>query len=216
MLSSPAATCPYRGCTEPSTVGLRHSISAIFNQLPCLGVYMSLGLTWLRGQRRGYFSNQLFARFVEADRRVVRVLGQMIGIQDVFHGADKGCIGLGRDTPFLFQPRLEFIFLTLGGWFRAKRAQRIPVRPFYRLTNVRSSARCPRVPPKTRGSKAAREIRRVMGANTIDRRISRATHSIRYHRPSCKCHHRPRRNRDSRCWSRGHALDRLGQDVWCR
>ena len=45
--------------------------------------------------------------------RVLLIVGAVIHVQHIFHLADEGRIVLGWDTPFLFQPRLERVSLSV-------------------------------------------------------------------------------------------------------
>jgi len=58
-------------------------------------------------------ADQLLAGFVQTHHRTSGVIGPLVHLQDVLHLPDKFGVGLGRNTPLLAQPRLEFVFLSV-------------------------------------------------------------------------------------------------------
>src|SRR5262249_21647311 len=69
-------------------------------------------LTWPAWQRRASLFDQLLIRLVKVDFRALRVIGGGIQIQHLFHGRDELATD-SRNTPLLFQPRLELVFLSV-------------------------------------------------------------------------------------------------------
>src|SRR5215216_4281223 len=55
----------------------------------------------------------LLITLIKADHRPPGIERPGIHVQDIFHLRDEGGIGFGRDFPFDFQPRLEFVFLSV-------------------------------------------------------------------------------------------------------
>src|SRR4030042_5098335 len=53
---------------------------------------------------------QLFGCLVHADQWKIRIIGSLVNSQDIFHGTNKGRIGLRGNAPLIFQPRLKFVF----------------------------------------------------------------------------------------------------------
>lgn len=58
---------------------------------------------------------QLAADLIEAHVWKPCLLGPLLHAQHVFHRGEKGSIGPGCDTPLLFEPGLEFVFLSAVG-----------------------------------------------------------------------------------------------------
>src|SRR6201991_1148417 len=76
--------------------------------------FPSTGGNWLPG-----FSDQLLARLIEADRGTHFVVIFGIQIKHIFHASNELGVDFA-DTPLLFQPRLEFVFLST--WRMVSRA----------------------------------------------------------------------------------------------
>lgn len=57
--------------------------------------------------------HQLLTRLVQTHQRATRVVGTGIHLQDVLHVPDELATELIRQTPILFQPRLEFVFFSV-------------------------------------------------------------------------------------------------------
>jgi hypothetical protein len=64
-------------------------------------------------QRRAHLSDQLFARFIHAHQRTLRIVGAMVHLQDVFHRRHVFRRGSFRQTPAFLQPRLEVVFFSV-------------------------------------------------------------------------------------------------------
>ncbi len=54
-----------------------------------------------------------FEGLVEADQGTLPIIGPLINLQDVFHGGNKGGVGVRRDDPLLLQMRLESVFFSV-------------------------------------------------------------------------------------------------------
>src|SRR5579872_2993203 len=67
---------------------------------------------WCYRSRRSRIAEQLFAHFIHADLRILRVVSPDIDGQHIFHASDKLRIGFRSDTPLLFEPGLEFVFFS--------------------------------------------------------------------------------------------------------
>jgi hypothetical protein len=52
----------------------------------------------------------LLARLVEADHRVLRVVGQHVGLDHVLHAPDIVGVRVRREAPGLDDPRLDVVF----------------------------------------------------------------------------------------------------------
>ena len=61
---------------------------------------------------RPHLAEQLLARLIEADHRVLRIVGQQVGLDHVLHAPDVLGVGLGRDAPRLNDPRLDVVFFS--------------------------------------------------------------------------------------------------------
>src|SRR4030067_482583 len=80
---------------------------------PFVLIIYPLWLAWLSRNRFQQVCQQLFAGFIHAYLRSLRIIRSGIQPQNIFHVADKGGIGFGRDAVFFFQPRLKFVFLSV-------------------------------------------------------------------------------------------------------
>src|SRR4030042_4675114 len=56
------------------------------------------------------FADHLFARFIHAHHRVVRIIRYVIDLQDILHMCYKGRTPFRRDFPVLAEVRLKFVF----------------------------------------------------------------------------------------------------------
>ena len=56
---------------------------------------------------------ELVGLFIEANHRLLRIVGERVSIENLFHAPDKVCAYLG-DTPTLDLPRFEFVFFYDG------------------------------------------------------------------------------------------------------
>ena len=81
-----------------------HASSLIF-------VIETLDFSGSRRDRLSSFSNQLLARFIKADCRALLIVIFSVQIEHVFHAGDELGVDF-TDAPLLFQPRLEFVFLS--------------------------------------------------------------------------------------------------------
>jgi len=59
------------------------------------------------------FRKQLLADFIETNLRKSCIIGPLIHAEHVFHRRDKGGIRLRWNAPLLFEPGLEFVFLSV-------------------------------------------------------------------------------------------------------
>lgn len=69
----------------------------------------------LSGTRREWSSrvrDQLLARLVETDNRTLKVVRQMVDIEDIFHRVHEGSIVLWRNAKSFHCPRLDVIFFS--------------------------------------------------------------------------------------------------------
>ena len=87
------------------------AISAVFSVLAC------------RHARSGrdefaHFTNQLLRAFVITDNGMRRIIRRFIQLENVLHGRDKVSADL-RDTPFLYLPWFQSVFLRADGSFRS-------------------------------------------------------------------------------------------------
>src|SRR5271157_1705241 len=80
---------------------------------PLVLVIYPLRLAWLHGKRFLDIGQQLFTGLIHAHLRLVWVIGLGIHLQNVFHIANKLGAGFRRYAIFLFQPRLNFFFLSV-------------------------------------------------------------------------------------------------------
>jgi hypothetical protein len=62
------------------------------------------------GDGRPHLANQLFARFIHANHRILLVIGKLVHAQYVLHRSHKGGICFRRYFPAFFQVRLKFVF----------------------------------------------------------------------------------------------------------
>jgi len=90
-------------------------------------ILVVIALRLARFSRDGHpcFADQLLAGLVQAHLWVTRIIWPRVDIQHLFHLADKGGIGLRRNTILLALPRLEFVF------FRTCRTVSRPTRSTY-------------------------------------------------------------------------------------
>src|SRR5262245_27574066 len=99
------------------TVRFPASGSTAMNTLavPRRSYSLSYLATWpgLAGSGSRTFRDQLFAAFIHAHHRLLRVVGAVIHVQHVFHGRDKISRRSFRQAPAFFQPRLKFVFLSV-------------------------------------------------------------------------------------------------------
>jgi hypothetical protein len=84
----------------------------ITGALPLVLIVVAFRLPWLHRQRDSGLTHQLLAGFVQADLGLSRVVGTGVDRQHLLHLAGKLGIALGRDTPLLVAPRLEFVVLS--------------------------------------------------------------------------------------------------------
>lgn len=75
-------------------------------------VIKTLRMTGQGRQRHPGFFDQLLARLVEVDLRALWVVRRGVEIKRLFHRCDELAVDR-RDTPMLFQPRLELVFLSV-------------------------------------------------------------------------------------------------------
>src|SRR5262249_48472237 len=64
--------------------------------------------------RLSHLPEQLLAGLVEADHRVLRVVGQQVGLDHVLHAPDVVRVRVGRQTPPFDDPRLDVVFCSGG------------------------------------------------------------------------------------------------------
>src|SRR3712207_326292 len=60
-----------------------------------------------------HINPQLAGPLIEADHRLLRIVGLLVEVQDLFHAPHESSVVLGRDHPLLDQVRLEFVFLSV-------------------------------------------------------------------------------------------------------
>src|SRR5918993_1592039 len=89
-----------------------HSSSLIF-------VIEALDFSGTGRDRMPSLSNQLFARLIKADRGTLLIIIFSVQIENIFHAGDKLGVYFAY-APLLFQPRLEFVFLST--WRTVSRA----------------------------------------------------------------------------------------------
>src|SRR5487761_2052022 len=63
-------------------------------------------------QRLAHVGQHLFARLIHAHQRAFSIQRLRVQIQYLLHLTHESGTGLRRDTPFLFRPRLKFVFLS--------------------------------------------------------------------------------------------------------
>jgi hypothetical protein len=75
-------------------------------------LFVVITLRFARLYRQGllFLVNQLIGNLIKADHRIKRVIGFSIQIQNIFHPPDKVSPNHGRNTPFLLDPRFQFVF----------------------------------------------------------------------------------------------------------
>jgi len=71
------------------------------------------GVSWFCRDRHARFGNELLRGLVEADQRTFWITRPLINVQYVFHGGNKGGVGVRWDDPLLFQMRLERVFFSV-------------------------------------------------------------------------------------------------------
>src|SRR5215207_292477 len=91
----------------------------VTHPLTAVLVVVTLRLTRRGRQWRARLGDQLLACLVKADDGALLIVGFFIQVQHVFHAGDELGVDLA-DTPLLFQPRLEFVFLST--WRTVSRA----------------------------------------------------------------------------------------------
>ena len=74
-------------------------------------IIVALGLAGFGWQRLTGVADLLFARLIHTKTRVLRRIRALIDIKHLFHAPAPCGIGLGRETPWLFQPRCKFGFV---------------------------------------------------------------------------------------------------------
>src|SRR5262245_7718624 len=65
-----------------------------------------------RPPRRPHLAEELLARLIEADHRVLRVVRQQVGLDHVLQAPDVLGVGLRRDAPRRDDPRLDVVFFS--------------------------------------------------------------------------------------------------------
>ena len=104
------AGAPRRDMHEPpASQGLTHH-NLMAHAFPFIFVVHPSWLAWPRPLGWPHLTTQLCAGFIETDHGITRVIGQLLGLNDIFHAPDEVGISMGRDTPCFNDPRANVIF----------------------------------------------------------------------------------------------------------
>ena len=98
-----------------------------------------LGLSRFCGNGSSNVFKQLFTAFIHANHGEVWIVGALINVQYRFHVANEFSVGLRGNTPFLFLPRFDFVFLKADGLLHGKVDRHIQARPFDQPANATST-----------------------------------------------------------------------------
>jgi hypothetical protein len=85
----------------------------ILNPIAFLFTVISFGLSWFNRQGDTGFANELLTGFIHTNDRKPGIIRLLVNTEHFFHLANKFRVRFRRDTPFLFQPGFQFIFLSV-------------------------------------------------------------------------------------------------------
>ena len=85
---------------------VRRTIALVF-------VILALGVRGLRWNSFTRIAEQLRADFIHTDQPNIVTVGPGVDLQHIFHMRDKLSVGFGWNTPFIYSPGLEFVFLSV-------------------------------------------------------------------------------------------------------
>ena len=85
---------------------VRYATSLIF-------VIRPFGQTWLQWKWFSDIGQKLFGHFIDTNHWTFGIIRPLVDFQHIFHVTYKGCIRFRWNTPLLFQPGFELIFLSV-------------------------------------------------------------------------------------------------------
>src|SRR5262249_17944383 len=144
-----------------------------FQQREDVGGAVALVLRILSGhgpgphrQLRLHLAEQLARALVETDHRTLGIIGALVDVQHILHGADEGGVLLGRNAPLAFAMGGELVFFSTPGagsrarWWAARGVRRV-WRPEGAASSGRDRLEAGRRPTQ---SDAPRPVHRRAGA----------------------------------------------------